>query len=266
VVSKEEVALGRKGSGAALIRHGSRPAGMRGWQGQPLLNGRIQTLAKKQLGCRSSGCRLQVGGAENGLLAIRQQNVKTLFSAARTSNLGLKVLVVLVQRSGAWHFFILNGAAARNSTLALPWSATSPTRAGPGPQAPPPRSSRVVGSWSWSRGELQGLSLSQAPPRAGPSPLRPGSVPAPRFVLLPHLRLRSALPGAAAHPRGAGAEAIFFSASGNYWSASCFNFSVSWFKRCPIDKYDLSRNTSARPSEQYVRSLLVNHRACWACE
>jgi hypothetical protein len=30
---------------------------------------------------------LQVGGAENGLLAIRLQNFKTLFSVARTSNL-----------------------------------------------------------------------------------------------------------------------------------------------------------------------------------
>jgi hypothetical protein len=36
---------------------------------------------------RSSGCRLQVGGAENGLLAIRLQSLMTLFSVAGASNL-----------------------------------------------------------------------------------------------------------------------------------------------------------------------------------
>jgi hypothetical protein len=38
---------------------------------------------KKQRKGRSSGCRLQVGGVENDLLAIRLQNPMTLFSAAR---------------------------------------------------------------------------------------------------------------------------------------------------------------------------------------
>jgi hypothetical protein len=36
-----------------------------------------------------------------------------------------------------------------------PQEPKSPTRAGPGPRAPPPRSSRVVGSWSWGRGKWQ---------------------------------------------------------------------------------------------------------------
>jgi hypothetical protein len=44
---------------------------------------------------RSPGCRLQVGGAENGLLAIRLQSPMTLFSAARTSNSRCLVLGAL---------------------------------------------------------------------------------------------------------------------------------------------------------------------------
>jgi hypothetical protein len=52
--------------------------------------------------------------------------------------------------------FILNEAVP-NSALALHWSRKSPARAGPGPRAPlpPPRSSRVAESWSWSRGKWQ---------------------------------------------------------------------------------------------------------------
>jgi hypothetical protein len=67
-------------------------------------------------GCRSSGCRLQFGGAENGLLATRLQKCKTLFSAARTHE-QLKALSALVWQCDARHF-ILN-AAVRNSALAL---------------------------------------------------------------------------------------------------------------------------------------------------
>ena len=40
------------------------------------------TGGKKKRKGRSSGCRLQVGGAENGLLAIRLQNPMALFSVA----------------------------------------------------------------------------------------------------------------------------------------------------------------------------------------
>jgi hypothetical protein len=43
----------------------------------------------------------------------------------------------------------------RNIALALHCSPKSPTRAGPGHQAPPPRSSRVAESWSWNRGKWQ---------------------------------------------------------------------------------------------------------------
>jgi hypothetical protein len=53
---------------------------MRGWaQGQPrkMVGGRI--LAKQKPKCRSSGYRLQFGGAENGLLAIRLQSSNTHF-------------------------------------------------------------------------------------------------------------------------------------------------------------------------------------------
>jgi hypothetical protein len=57
--------------------------------------------------------------------------------------------------------FILN-EAVRNSALALHRSPKSPTRAGPGPRAPPPRGPRE--SWSRGRGvvasgKLQELSL-----------------------------------------------------------------------------------------------------------
>jgi hypothetical protein len=34
--------------------------------------------------CRSLGCRLQFGGAENGLLTARLQSSNILFSVART--------------------------------------------------------------------------------------------------------------------------------------------------------------------------------------
>jgi hypothetical protein len=45
-------------------------------------NGRIRTLAKKKPNIRLSGCRLQFGGAENGLLAIALQNSSTIFRHA----------------------------------------------------------------------------------------------------------------------------------------------------------------------------------------
>jgi hypothetical protein len=59
VVSKEEVAAGRKGSGGAWGST-SRNAGLAGPAPQ---NGRIRTLVPKQKS-RSPGCRLQFGGAE----------------------------------------------------------------------------------------------------------------------------------------------------------------------------------------------------------
>jgi hypothetical protein len=73
---------------------------MRGWQGQQqprkMANGRIRTLAKKiKPKGRSPGCGLQLGGAENDLLAIRLQSSTTLVSAARTSNSRSRCLVPL---------------------------------------------------------------------------------------------------------------------------------------------------------------------------
>jgi hypothetical protein len=44
---------------------------------------------------RSSGCGLQLGGAENDLLAIRLQSSNTLFSTARTSNSRCLVLYLV---------------------------------------------------------------------------------------------------------------------------------------------------------------------------
>jgi hypothetical protein len=45
------------------------------WQNSPNIRSAGQS-------CRSSGCRLESGGAENRLAAIAVQNFKTLFSAA----------------------------------------------------------------------------------------------------------------------------------------------------------------------------------------
>jgi hypothetical protein len=60
---------------------------MRGWQGQPRKMVEYEHWHKIKRKCRSLlGCGLQFGGAENDLLAIRLQILKTLFSAARTSN------------------------------------------------------------------------------------------------------------------------------------------------------------------------------------
>jgi hypothetical protein len=92
VVSNEEVAVGRKGTG---LGHGGRPAGMRGWQVQPRKLVEYGHWRKKNRKGRSSGCRLQVGGAEKGLLAIRLQSPMALFSAARTSNSRCLVLSAL---------------------------------------------------------------------------------------------------------------------------------------------------------------------------
>jgi hypothetical protein len=60
---------------------------MRGWQGQPRKMVEYEQWRKKKRSGRSSGCRLQVGGAENGLLAIRLQSSMTPFSVAGASNL-----------------------------------------------------------------------------------------------------------------------------------------------------------------------------------
>jgi hypothetical protein len=78
VVSKEEVAVGRKGSGGAC---GGRPAGMR----RKMVEA-YEHWHKIKRKCRSLGCGLQFSGAENDLLAIRLQSSNTLFSAARASS------------------------------------------------------------------------------------------------------------------------------------------------------------------------------------
>ena len=89
------------------VGHGGRPAGMRGWQGQPRKMVEYEHRRKKQRKGRSSGCRLQVGDAENDLLAIRLQSSNTLFSVARTSNSRCLVLSALfsLKMRCACHFF-----------------------------------------------------------------------------------------------------------------------------------------------------------------
>jgi hypothetical protein len=52
---------------------------MRGWQGQPRKMAEYKHWHKIKRKCRSLGCGLQFGGAENDLLAIRLQSPKTLF-------------------------------------------------------------------------------------------------------------------------------------------------------------------------------------------
>jgi hypothetical protein len=44
---------------------------MRGWQGQPRKMVEYEHWQKNEPNLRSSGCRLQFGGAENGLLATQ---------------------------------------------------------------------------------------------------------------------------------------------------------------------------------------------------
>jgi hypothetical protein len=137
------------------VGHGGRPAGKRGWQVQPRKVVEYEHRRKKQRKGRSSGCRLQVGGAENGLLAIRLQSSNTLFSAARTSNSRCLVLY-LVQRCDARDILFERCCPEqRPPRAALKIEAPSAPleRAGPLPRPPPPppppqaaRSSRVVGS------------------------------------------------------------------------------------------------------------------------
>ena len=92
---------------------------MRGWQGQPRKMVEYEHRRKKQRKDRSSGCRLQVGDAENDLLAIRLQNFKTLFSVAGASNLRcFAVLKSKLSKDAMRVTFFLN-EAVRNSALAL---------------------------------------------------------------------------------------------------------------------------------------------------
>ena len=157
VVSKEEVAAGRKGSGGAWGST-SRNAGLAGTAPK---NGRIRTPAGKNRSCRSPGCRLQVGGAENGLLTIRLQSLMTPFSVAGASNLRCLVLY-LVQRCDARDIFFERSCPEQRPRAALkPQEPHSSGPFTPGAPAPAARSSRVVELWSWSRGKgkLQELSL-----------------------------------------------------------------------------------------------------------
>jgi hypothetical protein len=69
---------------------------MRGWQGQPRKMVEYEHWRKIKRKGRSLGCRLQVRGAENGLLAIRLQSLMALFSAAGgASNLRCLVLYLV---------------------------------------------------------------------------------------------------------------------------------------------------------------------------
>jgi hypothetical protein len=73
---------------------------------------------KKEPNIRSSGCRLQFGGAEWSSSAITLQNSSTIFRhAVRATQLKVLGALFSPQRCDARHF-ILNGAA-RNSALAL---------------------------------------------------------------------------------------------------------------------------------------------------
>jgi hypothetical protein len=90
---------------------------MRGWQGQPRKMVEYEHWRKEKRSCRSSGCRLQVGDAENGLLAIRLQNFKTLFSVAGASN--LRCFAVLKSKDAMRVSFFFLNEAVRNSALAL---------------------------------------------------------------------------------------------------------------------------------------------------
>jgi hypothetical protein len=106
VVSKEEVAVGRKGSGGAWGST-SRNAGLAGPQPRKMFE--YEHWRKIKHNIRSLGCGLQFGGAENGLLAIRLQSSNTLFGVVRTSNSRCLVVLCSLRMRCACHF-ILNKA------------------------------------------------------------------------------------------------------------------------------------------------------------
>jgi hypothetical protein len=151
VVSNEEVAVGRIGRGGAWGST-SRIAGLPGPAPQ---KGRIRTLHwhKIKQKCRSLGCGLQFGGAENYLLAIRLQN-----SSSNSSCL------VLWSKDAmrVSHYFERSCPEQRPRAPLKPQAPrASPTRAGPGPRAPPPRSSREPReSWSRGRGMVANMTAS----------------------------------------------------------------------------------------------------------
>jgi hypothetical protein len=95
VVSKEGVAVGRKGSGGAWWST-SRNAGLAGPAGSGKRGPCEYWQKKNKPKCRSSGCRLQFGGAEKRPSASKLQNPRTHSSHARTSN-SRCFLCVLVQ-------------------------------------------------------------------------------------------------------------------------------------------------------------------------
>ena len=118
------------------------------------------TGKKTQPGCRSPGCGFQVGGAENGLLAIRLQNVKTLFSAARTSN--LRRLVSWSKDAMRVIFYFERSCSEQRPRAAL--EPQEPHSSGPWtPGAPAEvlasRGVVVVGSWHVASDKLQELPL-----------------------------------------------------------------------------------------------------------
>jgi hypothetical protein len=111
VVSKEEVSVGRKGSGGAWGST-SRNAGLAGPAPQ---NGRIRTLSKKKsltFDRRAVGCNWVV------LNRPPQSHCKIQAQFSATPCEQLKVLSALVQRCDARHF-ILNEAVRNSSALAL---------------------------------------------------------------------------------------------------------------------------------------------------
>jgi hypothetical protein len=158
VVSKDEVAVDRKGSGGAW---GSTSRNAGGWQGQPCKMVEYEHWRKIKRKGRSLGCGLQFGGAENDLLAIRLQSSKTHFSAARTSNSRCLVLYLVQRRDARVILFRTKGCPEQRPRAALkpqeprssgPWT-PDPGRPRPRRGRRGPRSSRVVESWSWSRGK-----------------------------------------------------------------------------------------------------------------
>jgi hypothetical protein len=104
----------------------------------------VEYWQKNKPKCRSSGCRLQFGGAEKRPSTSKLQNSSTFFSHARTSN--SRCLCFSPKMRCVPFYF--ERSCPEQRPRAVHCSPKSPTRAGLRPRAPPPRSSRVAGSWS----------------------------------------------------------------------------------------------------------------------
>jgi hypothetical protein len=95
VVSKEEVAAGRKGGGGTWAGVDQPECGAGRAPSPAKWPNTNEHWRKKKRNTRSLGCGLQFGGAKNDLLAIRLQSSKTPFGVARTSNSTCLVLYLV---------------------------------------------------------------------------------------------------------------------------------------------------------------------------